>query len=170
MAQRLGILIFLLLGGCGVFHAFKPYELPSTGPRAKVAITKNVADIPGSPGGAYFLLDIIEPDDKCNFDYKGSIVLDPEQDPNAGSRTIVMPAGRAYFRVFIKHPSIIKNVSFVLEENQEYSIDYKYLGHEGYDKIRYELNFVKKEGENRLRHVDVDHWSVCKREKGIVSN
>jgi hypothetical protein len=162
--------IALLLYGCGVFHATRPYDSAIVGTRAKLTIAKSVliAGVPDNPGGARFLLDVLVPDDKCTFEYKGSILLDPEQDPKARSRTIELPAGRAYFRVFISNPSIIKNVSFLLEENQEYMILYTYLGREG-DNFKYQLSYVKT-GASKPTPVDVDHWSICKREKGLPSD
>lgn len=164
--------ILVLVGGCSGFSATRPYDSPVSGPRAKLTITKTVelAGVPPNPGGASFLLDVLEPDDKCRFEYRGSVLLDPKVDPKAGSLTMVLPAGRAYFRVFIRNPSIIENVSFLLEADHEYSIDYKYLGSGGYRKSLYEIDFVKRVGAERWVPVDVDHWSICRREKGIADN
>jgi hypothetical protein len=77
-------------------------------------------------------------------------------------------AGRPrLLRVFIRNPSIIENVSFVLEANQDYSIDYVYLGPADGDKVKYLLNFVHKTGPGSWKPVDVDHWTICRREKGL---
>lgn len=163
------VTLAVVLAGCAGFAATRPYDRVVTGAGARVTITKTVrlAEVAPNPGFARFLLDVIEPDARCQFTYAGSIDLDPKEEPQAGSRTIVMPAGRAYFRVFIENPSIIENVSFVLEKDQEYSIDYAYLGPGGYDKVKYELRYVKRQPTGEWVPVDVDFWSVCRREKGL---
>lgn len=165
------LLVAGLLIGCAGFSATRPYERVVTGPSAKLTITKTVrlADVAPNPGGARFLLDILEPDSQCKFTYVGSVDLDPKDDPKAGSLTTVLPAGRAYFRVFIEHPSVIENVSFVLAEGREYSIEYVYLGPGGYDKLRYELNYLMKDASGQWTPVDADFWAVCRREKGLPS-
>jgi len=117
--------------------------------------------------GARFLVYIFKPDDKCKFEYQGTVVLDGK----ARTQTIVMPAGRAFFRVYITGGvSISEDAFFLHEENQEYSIVYQYLGSAGNMQITYKLAYLKNEGANRWRSVDVDHWSICKREKGVASN
>lgn len=103
----------LVVSGCG---AFKPYESVQTGPRAKVTITKHNS-------ATKFDVIMFDPDDTCDFTFMGRV--NHRNEDNA--RTVYMPAKRANFRVSAKqagyHSIELKDVSFLLEENQECTID-----------------------------------------------
>lgn len=158
------ILIVLLLDGCG---AFKPYESVQSGPRAKVTMAKN------NPA-AKFDIVIFEPDDSCKLQFMGRVMLEKEEL----ARTIFMPAKRAYFRVSGQqlgyHAPNLQDVSFLLEENQEYSIEFEWKGSTttllGGVKGQFEIKYLQISVGSQPRPVEVDHFSVCKREKSGTSH
>lgn len=163
--NRLAVmLIALLLGGCGVY---KPYESVQSGPRAKVTIMKN------NPAAKLDVV-IFEPDDNCKFQFMGRVMLEKEEL----ARTIFMPAKRSYFRVSGQqlgyHAPNLQDVSFLLEENQAYSIEFEWKGSTttllGVTKGQFEIKYLQISSGNEPRPVEVDHFSVCKREKPVTKS
>jgi hypothetical protein len=170
MIRRTIILIIPLLGGC---VAIKPYESVDTGPRAKVTITKissMSASIPEEKHtSAQMDVVIFEPDEHCKFQYRGGVKLERGER----TRTIFVPAGRRYFRVHVTQlmgymSPPIQDVSFVLDDNQEYLIEYQGKDRKGSEML-YEIKYLQTLG-TRAKSVEVDQFSICKREKGIASN
>jgi hypothetical protein len=170
MIRNTMIPFVLLLSGC---VAIKPYESVDTGPRAKVTINKissTSASIPErSDTSAEMDVVIFEPDEHCKFQYRGGVKLKRGER----TRTIFVPAGRRYFRVHVTQvigymSPPIEDVSFVLHDNQEYLIEFqRKVGSKG--EALYEIKYLHTSG-TPAKLVDVDHFSICKREKGIASN
>ncbi len=101
----------LALTGC---NAFDPYQSVTGGPKATVHISTNL----GKLGVIVF-----EPDANCKHSFKGRTTANMNEAP----ATIYMPPGRAYFRVSPDIPYTViglEDVSFVLEEGQEYLIEF----------------------------------------------
>lgn len=162
---RLFILVVLawLLVGCG---AFKPYESVQTGPRVKVTISKNT-------NSAKLGVVIFEPDNTCDFTFMGRVDLKGEEN----TRTIYMPARRAYFRVSAKqagyHSIGLRDVSFVLEDNQEYSIEFEWKGAESSwtgTKGLFDIKYLQHKSGDPSKPVEADHFSICEREHGLPSD
>ena len=162
MARILLVILTLFLFSCG---AFKPYESVQSGPRAKVTIKKNSSS---SKLGVV----IFDPDEQCDFKFMGRADLKDEEK----SRTIYMPAKRAYFRVSAKQPGYhsigLRDVSFLLEDHQEYSIEFEWKGSKSSwagTKGLFDIKYLKHVNDNQSKPVEVDHFSICERENNISS-
>ena len=150
----------LFLLSCG---AFKPYESVQSGPRAKVTIKKNTSS-------SKFDVVIFDPDDKCDFRFMGRVMLEDGEN----TRTIYMPAKRSYFRVSAKQPGYhsigLRDVSFLLEDQQEYSIEFEWKGSKSSwagTKGLFDIKYLKHRNDNQSQAVEVDHFSICERENNI---
>lgn len=164
MQKAVLMLTVLLLSGCGIY---KPYESVQSGPRAKVTIMKN------NPAAKLDVV-IFEPDDNCKLQFMGRVMLEKEEL----ARTIFMPAKRAYFRVSGQqlgyHAPNLQDVSFLLEENQAYSIEFEWKGATtnwlGVTKGQFEMKYLQVSVGSQPKTVEVDHFSVCTREKPVTKS
>jgi hypothetical protein len=97
---------------------------------------------------------------------------------NELERTIYLPAKRSYFRVSGKqlgfHAPGIQDASFQLQDGHQYSIEFVWKGSTttflGGTKGHSEIRYLEHSGSDQQKPVEVDHFSVCKREKADTSN
>ncbi|MGI9324054.1 MAG: hypothetical protein ACR2PZ_02465 [Pseudomonadales bacterium] len=143
----------VLLAGC---NTNAPYQSVISGPYATVKMS--LTD--GEMGVIVF-----EPDANCKMNFAGRARFKAYETPPVWK----MPPGRAYFRTSVWFGNTylgLEDVSFVLEESQEYTIEFKKLGTSaGWtgQKIEYEYNYLDTSGEFPAPVV-TDHFEVCGRE------
>lgn len=152
------VTLALLFSMIGCANVFAPYESVTQGPSATVKLTSNA----GEMGVLVFV-----PDANCKFKFVGRTrfnLADPQP-------VWKMPPGRAYFRTSVQFGNThlgLEDVSFVLEEGQEYEINFNKLGTSaGWRgmRVEYEYNYLNTSGEFPVP-VETDHFSVCEREQG----
>lgn len=154
MNRHLGLIATILALGACVSHV--PYPSVTAGPFATVKFE--------SAGGKMSVI-AFAPDANCDMQFVGRTIF-AAHEPRPVWK---MPPGRAYFRTSVKwgntHLSL-EDVSFVLEEGQEYTIEFKRLGKsvswwQG-QTIEYEYNYLNSTGEFP-KPVTTDFFNVCER-------
>ncbi len=147
-------LLAVALGGC---ISVDPYQSVTSGPKATVRISTNFGNLG---------LIVIKPDADCEFKKLGRTIANAQDSPV----TTYMPPGRAYFSVNPDLPYTTmrgQGVSFVLEEGQEYLVEFKRLGTSASwhgSKMEFEYNYLNTSGEFPVPVV-TDNYSICEREQ-----
>ena len=157
MRRHLGMIALLLIqGGC---VGAVPYPSVTSGPFAEVRFDTD--------GGKMSVI-AFAPDANCRMQLVGRTIF-AKHEPRPVWK---MPPGRAYFRTSVEWGSThldLEDVSFVLEEGQEYTIEFNRLGEsvswwQGH-RIEYEYNYLNTTGEFPVP-VQTDFFNVCEREQG----
>lgn len=147
------VLLPLFLSGC---LTITPYQSVKTGPRAKITLISPEPRMTFNIGKA---------SGDCNREYLGFVRVDYDDT----EKSFYVQAGkRMNVAIYIDYPAgflrsygmIFKQISFILQENKNYKIEWVDLG-EYQGDIRYNLLYKEYDESGQEHDWEIEYWPTC---------